>query len=120
MRAAWAAVLLTARAEDTATSIWRGDVWTLPGNASIPYVRVSITDMDRRIDALLRKCDDAVSTRAFLAGATLSVADVNLLPFLQRVEDDIPADATHLRGYMARARMLARIRAFGRSTCYSG
>ena len=58
----------------------------------------------REIDALLRKCDDAVSTRAFLAGATLSVADVNLLPFLQRVEDDIPADATHLRGYMARAR----------------
>ena len=57
----------------------------------------------REIDALLRKCDDAVSTRAFLAGATLSVADVNLLPFLQRVEDDIPADATHLRGYMARA-----------------
>ena len=58
----------------------------------------------REIDALLRKCDEAVSTRAFLAGATLSVADVNLLPFLQRVEDDIPADATHLRGYMARAR----------------
>ena len=58
----------------------------------------------REIDELLRKCDEAVSTRAFLAGATLSVADVNLLPFLQRVEDDIPADATHLRGYMARAR----------------
>ena len=58
----------------------------------------------REIDALLRKCDDAVSTRAFLAGATLSVADVNLLPFLQRVEDDIPADAMHLRGYMARVR----------------
>ena len=58
----------------------------------------------REIDALLRKCDDAVSTRAFLAGATLSVADVNLLPFLQRVEDDIPADATHLQGYMKRAR----------------
>ena len=51
----------------------------------------------REIDELLRKCDEAVSTRAFLAGATLSVADVNLLPFVQRVEEDIPADATHLR-----------------------
>ena len=57
----------------------------------------------RETDALLRKCDDAVSTRAFLAGATLSVADVNLLPFLQRVEDDIPTDAPNLRAYMTRA-----------------
>ena len=47
--------------------------------------------------------EGAVLRGAFLAGATFSIADACLLPFLQRVEDEIPASATHLKGYMARA-----------------
>ena len=32
------------------------------------------------------------------------MADACLLPFLQRVEDDIPASAANLKAYMARQR----------------
>ena len=41
-----------------------------------------------------------------LAGDTFSIADANLLPFLQRVEPDFPSDAKHARAYMDRARKL--------------
>lgn len=51
---------------------------------------------------LMRKCDAACASSPYLAGATFSIADCCLLPFLQRVEEDIPSDAPHLRAYMAR------------------
>jgi len=51
----------------------------------------------------MRRADEAVGkTDAFLAGSTFSIADACLLPFLQRVEDDIPDDAKNLRAYMQR------------------
>lgn len=63
----------------------------------------------KELDELLRKCDAAVAVAGadgFLAGSTFSIADACLLPFLQRVEDAMPSDATHLRGYMQRAHKL--------------
>lgn len=54
------------------------------------------------LDQLMRKCDTACKSSSFLAGERFSIADCCLLPFLQRVEDDIPSDATHLTAYMAR------------------
>ena len=60
----------------------------------------------RELDALLKKCDAACANSAFLAGERFSIADACLLPFLQRVEDGIPRDATHLRAYMDRAHVL--------------
>ena len=57
----------------------------------------------RQLDALLVQCDAAVANSPFLAGAHFSIADCCLLPFLQRVEDAIPHELTHLRTYMARA-----------------
>ena len=58
------------------------------------------------LDALMARCDAACAEAPFLAGATFSVADACLLPFLQRVEEDIPHDAAHLRAYMKRVRSL--------------
>ena len=60
----------------------------------------------RQLDALMRKADVALAGNEFLAGPTFSIADACLLPFLQRVEDDIPSDAKHLRAYMERAHQL--------------
>lgn len=61
-------------------------------------------DQSRELTALMRQCDDACSQTSYLAGETFSVADCCLLPFLQRVEEDIPSDAKHLRAYMQRVR----------------
>mmetsp|Transcript_36785 Transcript_36785/g.73311 ORF Transcript_36785/g.73311 Transcript_36785/m.73311 type:complete len:202 (-) Transcript_36785:174-779(-) len=55
------------------------------------------------LDELIFKANGACAQRCFLAGDRFSVADACLLPFLQRVEDQIPADANNLRAYMARA-----------------
>ena len=58
----------------------------------------------KELDALMRACDEAVaSSGAFLAGPTFSIADACLLPFLQRVESDVPAQLAALRSYMDRA-----------------
>ena len=64
------------------------------------------TTRSREIDALFKKADDACASSTFLAGERFSIADACLLPFLQRVEDDIPSSATHLRAYMERAHKL--------------
>lgn len=55
------------------------------------------------LSALMRSCDAACAETAFLAGPTFSIADCCLLPFLQRVEDDIPTELASLRAYMQRA-----------------
>merc|ERR1712107_765290 len=60
----------------------------------------------RQLDELIRKADTACSKTTYLAGENFSVADACLLPFLQRVEDDIPSSATHLRSYMTRVHEL--------------
>ena len=60
----------------------------------------------KELTALMRRCDAACASSAFLAGETFSIADCCLLPFLQRVEDDIPSDATHLKAYMARVHQM--------------
>ena len=60
----------------------------------------------RQLDELLRRADAACSASTFLAGERFSVADACLLPFLQRVEEDIPDSLRHLREYMARAHKL--------------
>lgn len=60
------------------------------------------SDRSRELTALMRQCDESCSTTSFLAGDTFSIADCCLLPFLQRVEGDIPSDATHLKAYMKR------------------
>jgi len=57
----------------------------------------------RELDGLMRNADSACATGAFLAGDRFSIADACLLPFLQRVEEDIPKDAGNLKSYMARA-----------------
>ena len=57
----------------------------------------------RELDALMRKCDAACARSTYLAGDAFSIADCCLLPFLQRVEQQIPSDATHLRAYMRKA-----------------
>jgi len=61
------------------------------------------SERSRQLDALLKRADAALEqSSAYLAGNTFSIADACLLPFLQRVEYDIPSDAKHLRAYMAR------------------
>jgi glutathione S-transferase len=61
------------------------------------------------LDELLGRCEAALARGGaggepflFLAGGTFSTADACLLPFLQRVESDLPADAAHLRAYYMR------------------
>ena len=56
----------------------------------------------RELSALLRQCDEACAISPYLAGGSFSIADACLLPFLQRVEDDIPSELGRLRGYMGR------------------
>ena len=56
----------------------------------------------RELTALMRQCDAACAEAPYLAGERFSIADCCLLPFLQRVEEDIPSDAKHLKAYMAR------------------
>ena len=65
---------------------------------------------------LMRKADAACAGSLHLAGERFSIADACLLPFLQRVESDIPTDARHLRAYMARAR---HVPAFSRTVVSS-
>jgi glutathione S-transferase len=60
-----------------------------------------------QLDDLLQKADEACAETAFLAGGTFSIADACLLPFLQRVESDMPPDAKHLQAYMARCHELS-------------
>lgn len=54
----------------------------------------------------MSQVDAILARNTFLAGETFSVADACLLPFLQRVESEIPNDATNAKGYMKRARQL--------------
>ena len=89
-----------------------GAVSLLPENPSVASELILLcnalptSQSSRQLDSLMRKVDGIISSSAFLAGDRFSVADACLLPFLQRVEGDIPRDAEHLRGYMARAHKL--------------
>ena len=53
-----------------------------------------------------RQVDAELARSTFLAGERFSVADACLLPFLQRIEPDLPSDAKNVRAYMGRAHKL--------------
>ena len=59
-----------------------------------------------QLEELIRRVDKECASSRFLAGDTFSVADACLLPFLQRVEADIPNDCKLAEAYMARAHQL--------------
>ncbi|KAL1521720.1 hypothetical protein AB1Y20_021375 [Prymnesium parvum] len=60
----------------------------------------------RELDELIQQADSILATSTFLAGERFSVADACLLPFLQRVESDLPSSSKHVKAYMARAHVL--------------
>ena len=64
------------------------------------------TPRSRELTDLIQRADRQCATSSFLAGETLSIADCCLLPFLQRVEEDITDETKHLRAYMRRAHQL--------------
>ena len=66
----------------------------------------------RELTALMKRADAACAGGAYLAGERFSIADACLLPFLQRVEEDIPRELTALRDYMQRAK---RVPAFSKT-----
>jgi glutathione S-transferase len=81
-----------------------------PADAALAAELIGLCDglpartSSRELEEMVRRADRALAGgSAFLAGESFSVADACLLPFLQRVEGDIPRDATHLLDYMARA-----------------
>ena len=58
------------------------------------------------VSPLYRQVDTELASSTFLAGERFSIADACLLPFLQRIEPDLPKEAKNVRAYMDRAHKL--------------